>query len=196
MSFVSITGLILGVAVLILVLSIMNGFEEELRRRVLGVMPHGVIYSDRGFDNWQEPAGQMASHESVTGTAPLVEGGGLLVANGEIAGISFSGVDPGREAQVSIIGEFFRKGELADLQSGSFRLVLGAALASDLQVSIGDKVTLVLPDAQLTLAGPLPRMKRFEVAGIFEVGAAAGRSLLLMPLDDALTQDSIRGVEG
>lgn len=194
MSFVSITGLVLGVAVLILVLSVMNGFEEELRRRVLGVLPHGVIYSHGGFQDWRHFADRFEAHEEVVGAAPLVEGGGLLVANGNIAGISFAGIDPEREGRVSIIENFFQSGQFSDL--GGFRLMLGSTLAEELGLSVGDMATLVLPDAQLSLAGPLPRMKRFEVAGIFHVGADADRSLVLMHLEDALKLKRRNKVEG
>lgn len=196
MSFISITGLVLGVAVLILVLSVMNGFERELRERVLGVLPHGVIYASRGFQDWEVPADLFERHGQVVGTAPLVEGRGLLVAGGEISGITFNGIVPERETRVSIMEQFFVDGGLSDLEAGSFKVALGKPLAKQLGVSPGDKVTVVLPDVQLTLAGPLPRMKRFEVAGIFHVGSDEDRSMILMNLNDAMKLRQLDSVEG
>lgn len=196
MSFISITGLVLGVAVLILVLSVMNGFERELRERVLGVLPHGVVYADRGYEDWELAAKEFDRHDQVIGTAPLVEGNGLLVAGGAIVGMTFNGILPEREHQVSIIGQFFVDGEMDALEPGSFRVAIGKPMADQLDVSPGDKVTLVLPDVQLTLAGPLPRMKRFEVAGIFHVGADEDRTTVLMHLDDAMKLRRLSSVEG
>lgn len=196
MSFISITGLVLGVAVLILVLSVMNGFEQELRERVLGVLPHGVVYADNGYEDWESAAREFDRHEQVIGTAPLVEGNGLLIAGGTIAGMTFNGIMPAREHQVSIIGQFFVSGNMDDLEPGSFRIAIGKPLADELDVGPGDKVTLVLPDVHLTLAGPLPRMKRFEVAGVFHVGADEDRTTVLMHLDDAMKLRRLDAVEG
>lgn len=196
MSFISITGLVLGVAVLILVLSVMNGFERELRERVLGVLPHGVIYAGEGFDDWQTPARMFERHGQVIGTAPLVEGSGLLVAGGTIAGVTFNGIMPEREARVSTMEQFFVDGTITELEPDSFNVALGKPLANRLGVSRGDKVTVVLPDVQLTLAGPLPRMKRFEVAGIFHVGSDEDRSMILMNLEDAMKLRRLNAVEG
>jgi len=186
MSLVSIVGLVLGVAVLVLVLSVMNGFEQELRLRVLAVLPHGVIFAEEGFDDWQKTAETFAADPGVTGVAPYVEGAGLVVANGAVEGISFTGIDPNAERQVSIINDFLLAGNLASLSAGSFNVAIGRDLADLMHVTLGDRLTLVLPMAQLTLAGPLPRSKRFTVSAIFEVGTDADMSQIMMNQLDAI----------
>lgn len=195
MSLISISGLVLGVAVLVLVLSVMNGFERELRMRVLGVLPHGVIFRDQPFERWESAAATFLSHESVLAAAPYSEGSGLLVAEDRVVGISFYGILPEHERGVSIIHDFMVQGTLAPLTAGSFNVAIGAPLARQLGVTVGDRITLVLPDVQLTLAGPLPRTRRFEVAGLFQVGADADKSQILMHLDDANKLRKVRGVD-
>jgi len=186
MTFVSIAGLVLGVAVLVIVMSVMNGFDRELKERVLGVLPQGIIFTEGEFRNWRGVAKRIATHPEVLAAAPFSEGGGLLVAGGTIAGVSFFGIEPEAEAKVSIIGNYFLTGNLSLLQPGSFQLAMGSVLAKKLSVTVGEKVTLVLPDAQLSLAGPIPRSKRFEVSGIFEVGSDADKNQILINLLDAL----------
>ncbi|MBV1879432.1 MAG: lipoprotein-releasing ABC transporter permease subunit [Pseudomonadales bacterium] len=186
MSFISISGLVLGVAVLVIVLSVMNGFERELRLRVLGVLPHGVIASETGFVNWQAVSQQAERHPEVTGSAPFLEGGGLLVANGIVAGVSYIGIDPSLEDKVSIVGRYYTKGSPRSLQPRTFNLSLGVILAKRLGVEMGDKISLVLPDAQLTLAGPVARTRRFTVSGIFQVGSDIDKGQIFINLQDGL----------
>ena len=155
MTFISVAGLVLGVAVLVIVLSVMNGFERELRLRVLGVLPQGIIFAEDEFADWRRTVDRIELHPEVLAAAPFVEGGGLLVARGKIAGFSFFGVDPEMEQKVSVVGEYFLSGDMSLLEPGKFRLAMGTSLAKSLSVDVGDKVTLVLPDAQLTLAGPM-----------------------------------------
>jgi len=186
MSRVSIAGLVLGVAVLVLVLSVMNGFERELRMRVLSVLPHGVIFADEGFDDWQATAQLFSQDQQVAGVAPYIEGAGLVVANGALEGITFTGIDPIAERRVSIIQDYLLAGELESLRPRSFNVAIGQDLANLLQVGIGDRFTLVLPTAQLTLAGQIPRSKRFTVSAIFEVGTDADRNQIMINQLDAL----------
>jgi len=185
MSLVSISGLVLGVAVLVIVLSVMNGFERELRQRVLGVLPHAVVYRDGGFADWREIAAKLARVPGVEATAPIAEGAGLVVVGETVTGILFYGIEPGAERDVSIIHRFVTDGSFEALEPGSFTLAMGRPLAESIGVGVGDDVTLVLPDAHLTLAGPLPRTRRFTVGALFEVGADADSSQLLMHIDDA-----------
>ncbi|MEX0941752.1 MAG: lipoprotein-releasing ABC transporter permease subunit [Pseudomonadales bacterium] len=196
MSVVSISGLVLGVAVLVLVLSVMNGFERELRLRVLGVLPHGVIYREQAFENWQEAAATFMTHKSVIAAAPYAEGSGLVVADDTVLGVSFYGIEPGYERAVSIIHDFMVEGTLSSLTPGSFNVAIGVPLARLLGVAVGDRLTLVLPDVQLTMAGPLPRTRRFEVVALFQVGADADKSQLLMHLEDANKLRKVQGVDG
>lgn len=185
MSLISISGLVLGVAVLVLVLSVMNGFERELRTRVLGVLAHAVVYNDQGFADWAVAATVIDTHPQVLATAPFSEGSGLVIANDEVVGITFNGIEPELESRVSILGDYLVAGSLAELLPGEFRVALGTRLASQLKVGLGDKVTLVLPDAVLSLAGPIPRTRRFEIVALFEVGSDADKDQLLIHLTDA-----------
>lgn len=185
MSLVSISGLVLGVAVLILVLSVMNGFERELRDRVLGVVPHGIVYRDGGFDDWRAEVARFERNPEVVAAAPFSEGNGLAIARGNVVGIGFYGIDPGPEKRVSIMNRFVIRGELESLSPGSFNAAIGASLAKRLHVAIGDKFTLVLPEAQLTLAGPLPRTRRFTVSALFQVGSDVDKDQVLINIDDA-----------
>jgi lipoprotein-releasing system permease protein len=185
MSFVSVVGLVLGVAVLVLVLSVMNGFEEELRLRVLAVLPHGVIYARDGFDDWETSAKILAEDDEVVGVAPYIAGSGLVVAAGVVQGISFTGIEPALERRVSIIEDFMVQGRLDSLQPRSFNVAIGRTLADRLGTEAGDRLTLVLPAAQLSLAGPVPRSKRFTVSAIFAVGTDADKGQILMHQRDA-----------
>lgn len=196
-SLVSIVGLILGVAVLVIVLSVMNGFERELRERVLGVLPHAVVYREAGFSDWRTFGAELEQVPGVEAAAPIAEGAGLIVAGETVKGISFYGIEPHAERDVSIIGDFLTAGSLDALEPGKFMVAMGRPLAASVGVDVGDTLTLVLPDAQLTLAGPLPRTKRFTVGALFEVGADADSSQLLMHIDDAhrlLRRTAVEGI--
>lgn len=195
-SVLSMIGLIVGVAVLLVVLSVMNGFDRELRERVLGVLPHAVIAKDVGFRDWQALANQVKLHPGVKGVAPFVTGSAMLVANGRIKGISFSGVDSRYEPAVSIIGDYFEEGDLSELDALPFGMAIGSRLAKYLSVSVGDKVTMVLPQMNLSLAGALPRIKRFTLVGIFRVGADVDSSLAIIDIGDASRLLGIDGVQG
>jgi len=194
-SFVSITGLALGVAVLIIVLSVINGFEQELKTRVLGVLPHGILSKNEKMTDWKILVEEVLAHPEIEAVAPFLEGGGLVVANGEIAGISYFGIDPDFEKYVSIIGQYFLEGSLVDLEPGSFNLALGSNLAEKLDLKLGNKITLVLPNALITFAGPVPRTKRFTVSGIFEVGSDADKNQVLINIQDGLKLQRKQAVE-
>ncbi len=116
-----------GIAVLVIVLSVMNGFERELRERVLGVLPQGVIYSKSGFDDYPMMADKILQHPRVTGVAPFLEGSSLLVAGGEIRSVTFLAVDSIAETQVSIIGKHFIQGDLGSLKPREFNMAMGLA---------------------------------------------------------------------
>lgn len=176
----------MGVAVLVLVLSIMNGFEQELRERVLGVLAHGVLSSDTPFDTWQETSDHVKQHPEITGVAPIEEGNALIVGNGVVEGIQWSGILPSAEREVSQIPNFLSEGAFDSLESGQFVALLGEDLALRLQVGVGDRFTLVLPDARMTLAGPQPRMRRFTIGGLFRVGSDADKKQIYIHIDDAL----------
>ncbi|WP_337056662.1 lipoprotein-releasing ABC transporter permease subunit [Pseudomonas sp. USHLN015] len=173
-SFISLTsmiGLALGVLVMILVLSVMNGFDREMRERVLGMVPHATIESATPINDWQALAEKVRAHPGIAAVAPFTQMQGLLTNDGKVQKVLVNAVDPALESQVSIIDDFFVKGDLASLRAGEFGIVIGDKAATKLGVGLGDKVTFVLPEVAVTPAGVFPRMKRFTVVGIFHVGA-------------------------
>lgn len=189
-SFISLTsmlGLMLGVAVLILVLSVMNGFDYELRTRILGMVPHTKIESPSGLVEWEALAEQLMQRERVIGAAPYVEQQGMFSSAGRNEGAMVNGIHPEWEDRVSIIGENLRQGSLHDLQPGEWNIVLGSLLARHLGVGVGDRVTLLVPEASITPAGVFPRLKRFTVSGIFSVGADLDANLAYANIEDMQT---------
>lgn len=196
MSLISVAGLILGVAVLVIVLSVMNGFERELRERVLAVLPHGVVFADNGFADWGAVTDRFLAHPKVVAAAPYVEGAGLIIGQDKLLGVSFTGVDPLAESKIFGIGQFTQTGSLDALVSGKFGLIIGSSLAKQLDVTLGDRVTLIMPDAQLTLAGPVPRSKRFTIVGEFTAGTDADKSTILMHHKDAQRLLRLQSVNG
>ena len=189
-SFISMTsmlGLMLGVAVLILVLSVMNGFDHELRTRILGMVPHTKIEARNGLVEWEALANQLIERERVIGAAPYVEQQGMFSVGGRNQGAMVNGIHPEWEDRVSIIGEHMQQGSLGDLEAGEWHIVLGSMLARQLGVGVGDRVTLLVPEASITPAGVFPRLKRFTVSGIFSVGAELDASLAYAHIDDMQT---------
>ena len=186
-SFISIFGIVIGVWALITVLSIMNGFERELRERILAVASHITITGETGqLANWQEVADQVGNLDDVIGYAPFILGQGMVVKGGTVSGALIRGISPVPESTVSTVTQSMVSGEIDSLTSRSWNIVIGANLASKLGVAVGDKVTLVAPKGQLTPAGLLPRLKRFRVSGIFELGMYEYDSVLtLIHIDDA-----------
>lgn len=200
-SFISLTsmlGLMLGVAVLILVLSVMNGFDHELRTRILGMVPHAKIESRVGMVEWETLAEELMQRERVIGAAPFVEQQGMFSVGGRNQGAMVNGINPEWEDRVSIIGEHMRQGELSDLVPGEWHVVLGSMLARSLGVGVGDRVTLLVPEASITPAGVFPRLKRFTVSGIFSVGAELDANLAYANIEDMQTLarlgDAVGGV--
>ena len=170
-SLTSIIGLALGVVVMIVVLSVMNGFDHEMRTRVLGMVPHATVESGEAISDWPSLAAQVKHNPQVLAVAPFTQMQGLLTNDGKVSKVLLNGIDPGLERQVSIIDNFMRQGRLDDLAPGSFGIVIGDKAATKLGVAIGDKLTFVAPEVTVTPGGMFPRMKRFTVVGIFHVGA-------------------------
>jgi len=186
-SFISIAGIALGVTALITVLSVMNGFEKELRTRILGVASHMVIGSaSNGMDSWQTLPSLLERYPQIIGQAPFIRAEGMLTAGEGVSGSLIRGVSPEFEPQVSSLDQQMTIGQLADLTSGDFNIILGYELARRLGVRVGEKVTLVTPQASVTPVGIMPRLKRFTVVGVFEAGMHEYDSALaLIHLDDA-----------
>ncbi|MCG4455623.1 lipoprotein-releasing ABC transporter permease subunit [Pseudomonas sp. MMS21-TM103] len=173
-SFISLTsmiGLALGVLVMIVVLSVMNGFDHEMRTRVLGMVPHATIESASPIDDWRSLADKAMENPQVVAVAPFSQMQGLLTHEGKVQKVLINAIDPPEEVKVSIIGDFFQQGRLQDLEPGAFGIVIGDKAAAKLGVTLGDKITFVAPEVTVTPAGMFPRLKRFTVVGIFHVGA-------------------------
>ncbi len=188
-SLASMLGTALGVTALITVLSVMNGFGEELRGRILSVAAHVTVTGYGGeLTDWQSVQKKAAIKEGVLGSAPYVLAQGLLTVHGKSSGVMVRGILPTEEATVSSLGENMKGGNLDDLAAGEYRIILGKELALSLGVWVGDKVTLMAPQASVTAAGILPRMKRFTIAGVFEAGMYEYDSgLVLIDMADAQT---------
>ncbi len=187
-SFISMTsmiGLMLGVAVLIIVLSVMNGFDRELKQRILGMVPHAVIRGEDVLSNWQAVDAAVSRHPEVQAVAPFIQGQGMITGGGNVRGVLLNGILPEEERQVSIIENHMVEGALDDLRSGEFGIIIGRLMAASLRLQVGDKVTVVLPEASVTPAGVLPRLKRFTVKGVFSVGAELDGNYTLIHMDDA-----------
>ena len=186
-SAISMAGIALGVAALIVVLSVMNGFQKELRTRILGVASHvQVSGADNQLADWQAVAKVAAQDPRVLASAPFVNAQGMLAAGQAVRGSVVRGILPEREAQVAELGQHMRAGRLDALKPGEFGIVLGADLARALGVLTGDKVALIAPQGMVTPAGVIPRLKQFTVVGLFEVGMFEYDSgLALVHLEDA-----------
>jgi len=186
-SLVSILGITLGIAALITVLSVMNGFGKELRSRILGVASHITITGlDGRVSDWRSVAARARGNAQVIGAAPYILGQGMLARGKSVSGALVRGVLPQQEREVSDIGSKMIEGSLSALRPGEFGVVVGAALAWKLDLSVGSPVSLVIPQAQATPAGLLPRFKRFTVVGIFRIDMYEYDSgLVLVHLDDA-----------
>ncbi|WP_022977697.1 lipoprotein-releasing ABC transporter permease subunit [Nevskia ramosa] len=186
-SLASMLGIGLGVATLIVVLSVMNGFESELRSRILGMASHATISGNsEGLPDWSGVAAMASQNPDVAATAPYIEGEALVKVGSEISGTVIRGVLPGEEAKVSEIGKHMASGALDDLKGGDYNIVLGYELAQQLNVAVGDKVDLMIPQLSVTPAGVLPRFRRFNVVGVFRIGMYEfDRGLVLVHLDDA-----------
>jgi lipoprotein-releasing system permease protein len=186
-SIISVVGMALGMMVLITVLSVMNGFQREIRTRILGVASHVQVSGPNNtLENWREVAEQAARHEQVLAAAPYVSAQGLLTHGSAVRGVFVRGILPEQEEKVAEFSKHMRSGSLDALRPGEYGVILGAQLARTLAVSTGEKVVLVAPQGQVTPAGILPRLRQFTVVGIFNVDHFEYDSgLALVHLDDA-----------
>lgn len=186
-SLTSVSGIGIAVAVLIVVLSVMNGFEYEVRARILKVVAHGAITGiDGKLEDWQRVERIVAAHPETVSVARFISGQGMLVGDAGIRGVEVRGVDPAEELRTSGIGDLMSRGRIESLEPGKFRIVIGAELADMLGVGLGDKLILMISQGVVTPAGLVPRMRRFEVSGIFSAGMYEyDRGLVYMNVDDA-----------
>jgi len=202
-SFISLTsvlGIALGVTTLITVISVMNGFEKELRARILGAISHATIQSlEKPLNEWREIIARVSARDDVIASAPYIEVGTWLQANGSSAAL-VRGIAPHFEASVSDVATSMVSGKLEDLHSGEYGIVLGIGLAVRLRVGLGDKVTVIAPKLKAGPFGASPLMRRFTVVGMFEFGEYENDTgLAMVHIEDAarllrMQEDSIGGI--
>ena len=199
-SLVSMIGIAVGVWALIVVLSVMNGFQKEVRTRILGVVSHlQIVSEDNRLEDWQGVAKIAAQHPRVVATAPFVQAQAMLTNGPAVRGAVVRGILPDQEETVADLGRHMRSGALDALRPGEFGVVLGADLAARLGALRGDKVAIIAPQGIVTPAGLIPRLKQFTVVGVFEAGfVEADSGLALVHLRDAQTLyqmgESVSGV--
>jgi lipoprotein-releasing system permease protein len=200
-SLISLMGITLGMTALITVMSVMNGFQKEVRTRILGVASHVQIGSMHGnLSHWQQTAEEAVRHPDVEAAAPYVAAQGMLSHNQVVQGVLVRGILPAMEDKVADFAETMVSGELDHLAPGEFGIVIGMELARAMGTFVGDKIVLISPQGQTTPAGILPRLKQFTVVGIFEVGHFEYDSgLVLIHMFDAqklyrMENDDVSGV--
>jgi lipoprotein-releasing system permease protein len=197
-SAISMTGIALGVAALIIVLSVMNGFQKEVRDKMLSVLSHIEVASMNGaLTNWQQVADMARTNREVVAAAPFVNAQAMFAREDMVRGALVRGIDPALEPTVSDIARRLPAGKLTDLVDGGFGVVLGYELARALGVMVGDKVTLIAPQGNVTPAGIVPRLRQFTVVGLFESGHFEyDSSLALIHLGDAQRLFRVEGPTG
>jgi len=186
-SMISMLGIILGVMALIVVLSVMNGFEQELKGRILGMVSHVTVTSfNNKLTDWEATSDKVMQHPEVLAAAPYVDAEAMLSNLASVSGAIVRGIAPEHEPTVSEIHQHMQFGELSDLVAGEYGIVLGSGLAANLDVAPGDRVTMITPQSTVSPLGFLPRLRRFKVVGIFEIGVYEyDRSSALIHAEDA-----------
>lgn len=185
-SLASVLGVMLGVAALIVVLSVMNGFENELRDRLLSMTSHASVSSKQGIANWQKLSNELIATPGVDAVAPFIEMEAMLSTGRDLGGAILTGIVPEAEATLSTVSEHMVSGSYDALQSGSSRLLLGIGLARQMGVLTGDRITLLVPQRSSGGAGFTSIIRSFEVAGVFEMGLQDHDSVrALVHIDDA-----------
>ena len=198
-SGVSMLGIALGVAALIIVLSVMNGFQKEVRDRMLGVISHIEVFAPGGaaLPDLAQTLAEVRQNPQVVGAAPFIAAQALLARGEDMKGVLVRGIDPALEPEVTDLARQSGSGALQRLRSGEFGLVLGGELARSLGVRVGEPVTLVAPGGQVTPAGVVPRLKQFTLVGVFEAGHYEYDSgLALIHLEDAARLFRVEGPMG
>ncbi len=199
-SLTSIIGIALGVAALITVLSVMNGFQREIRNKIVGVTSHMQIMSpSNSISNWQDIGKLALQDKNVLAFAPYIDGQGLISFDGSVGGVLIRGIDPQLEPQVDDITKQMSKGSFSSLESSTYNIVIGIDLARQMGAGIGDKITIITPDGQITPAGMIPRLKQFTISAIFDTHMAEyDSSLAYIGLKQAQvlfqTPDSVTGI--
>jgi lipoprotein-releasing system permease protein len=197
---VGVTGIAVGVAVLLVVLAVMNGFEKELRDRILGMASHATLTGiDGPLPDWRSMAGRVERHAGVRAAAPYVEDRGMIAFGPKVSGALVRGVLPDEEAKVSALGAHLSAGRLDALQAGRYGVILGRTLAAEIGAKVGDRVVLAAPQGTATPAGVVPRMRRLTVVGLLNSGMYEyDRNLAILHMVDAArifrTGDGVTGL--
>jgi lipoprotein-releasing system permease protein len=201
-SLMSVLGIALGVGVLIAVLSVMNGFNREIRAQMLSGTPHITVGKiGAPLLEWQALVKRLKQYPKVVGATPYIYNQGMLshLSTGRVQGVLIRGIDAKQIKEVYPLSEHLSKGKLKDLKPGEFGIILGKALANNFGVTVGDKVSLITPEASVTPAGILPRIKRFTVVGIFKIGDLYDDKQAFIDIKDAdklfRMQDAVNGIQ-
>ena len=181
----SLVGMALGVMALIVVLSVMNGFDREMKERILSVVPHGFIDQSPALEDWHSLAKRVETHSEVLAAAPYIDGFALITHARGVEGVQLQGILPETGQRVSVVEDHMLVGSTEALAAGEYGIVMGRLLARHLGLALGDQVRLTLPDIAITPAGVYPRVRRFTLGGVFEVGAQMDQTLVMIHLDDA-----------
>jgi lipoprotein-releasing system permease protein len=193
----SLVGMALGVMALIIVLSVMNGFDREMKERILNVVPHGFIDQQPAVDDWAVLAARVDAQPGVVASAPYIQSSAMVTYSGGVEAIELNGVDPATEAKVSVVNEHMIVGSMDRLQPGEYGIVMGRILASRLMLAPGDKIRVTSPEITMTPMGAFTRSRNFTLVGVFEVGAQVDNTLALIHLSDAqkfLRQPGVQGL--
>lgn len=185
-SWVSLLGITLGVMALITVLSVLNGFDREIKTRILAMTPHITLSGLNGtLSHWPDVQKRLLKQGQVMGSAPFIEGQGMISSGGRVHFAMIEGIEPEQEKDISSIAQKMISGQLENLSQKRFGIVLGKGLAASLGVQKGDFITLVIPEVSLSVAGVSPRLKRFEVVGVFQFDFRYDQSVAFIHLNDA-----------
>jgi lipoprotein-releasing system permease protein len=187
LSWVSLLGMIMGVAALIIVLSVMNGFQGELRDRMLALIAHGQIEGDseHPFAEWSALEQKLSAYPGIVAVAPLVGGDVMLSSGNVLRAVELQGVDIAKEQKIARIRDRIVGGSLEDFSASRYPVILGRALANSMGLTVGDTVAIILPKMNITPMGARPRIKQFKVVALFEVGAEMDSTHAYIPLKDA-----------
>ena len=199
-STLAFAGLVISIAVLVFVTSVVNGFERELRERLLNVLPHISATTSQGLPAQLAPQLSAAAQGAgLVGLAPVITSNGLVAANGKVRAGKITGVDESY-AQVSALAKFVIQGSWSELQQTPFGLLIGTGIADQLSVGLGDQVVVLLPDQRISLAGAMPRQKRFQIVGVFASQSQVDASGIFMSLGNAQRlmrmPETVHGVQG
>jgi lipoprotein-releasing system permease protein len=192
----SLVGMALGVMAIIIVLSVMNGFEREMRERILSVIPHGFVDQLPALKDWQALSTQVNQHPHVVASAPYIASTAMVSYAGAVEAIELQGILPEAEAQVSIVEQRMFVGSMMQLQPGEYGIVMGRLLAERLVLARGDKIRITSPEINITPMGAFARSRTFTLVGVFEVGAQVDSTLALIHVQDAQKFLRKPGVQG